>query len=63
MQMLLGIFAAKGVLTLAFKPAFSVSELLVQHLDLVNARRRRRVGWKRRSPPILHASTKCVCQG
>jgi hypothetical protein len=32
-QMLLGIFAAKGVLPLAFKPTYSVSDLLVQHLD------------------------------
>jgi len=32
-QMLLGIFAAKGVLALEFKPAHSVGDLLVQHLD------------------------------
>jgi hypothetical protein len=32
-QMLLGIFAAKGVLPLEFKPAHSVGELLVQQLD------------------------------
>jgi hypothetical protein len=32
-QMLLGVFAAKGVLPLAFKPAFSVGDLLIQHLD------------------------------
>ncbi len=32
-QMLLGIFAAKGVLPLDFKPAHSVGDLLVQHLD------------------------------
>jgi hypothetical protein len=32
-QMLLGIFAAKGVLPLAFKPAHSVGDLVVQHLD------------------------------
>jgi hypothetical protein len=32
-QMLLGIFAAKGVLPLDFKPAYSVGDLLVQHLD------------------------------
>jgi hypothetical protein len=32
-QMLLGIFAAKGVLPLEFKPARSVGDLLVQHLD------------------------------
>jgi hypothetical protein len=32
-QMLLGIFAAKGVLPLEFKPAHSVGDLLLQHLD------------------------------
>jgi hypothetical protein len=32
-QMLLGIFAARGVLPLEFKPAHSVGDLLVQHLD------------------------------
>jgi hypothetical protein len=31
--MLLGIFAAKGVLPLEFKPATCVGDLLVQHLD------------------------------
>lgn len=32
-QMLLGVFAARGVLPLEFKPAHSVGDLLVQHLD------------------------------
>jgi hypothetical protein len=32
-QMLLGVFAAKGVLPLEFKPAHGVGDLLVQHLD------------------------------
>ncbi len=32
-QMLLGVFAARGVLPLEFKPAYSVGDLLVQHLD------------------------------
>ena len=32
-QMLLGVFSAKGVLPLAFKPAHSVEDLLTQHLD------------------------------
>jgi hypothetical protein len=32
-QMLLGIFGAKGVLPLGFKPAYSVADLLVQHLE------------------------------
>jgi hypothetical protein len=33
MQMLLGIFASHGVLPLEFKPAYSVGDLLLQHLD------------------------------
>jgi hypothetical protein len=32
-QMLLGIFASHGVLPLEFKPAYSMGDLLVQHLD------------------------------
>jgi hypothetical protein len=32
-QMLLGIFSAKGVQTLEFKPVYSVGDLLTQHLD------------------------------
>jgi hypothetical protein len=32
-QMLLGVFAAKGVLPLEFKPAHSVGDLLTQHLE------------------------------
>jgi hypothetical protein len=32
-QMLLGIFAVRGVLPLEFKPAHSVGELVTQHLD------------------------------
>jgi hypothetical protein len=36
-QMLLGIFAAHGVLALDFKPAHSVGDLLVQHLDALEA--------------------------
>jgi hypothetical protein len=32
-QMLLGIFAAHGVLPLAFKPVHNVTDLLVQHID------------------------------
>ncbi|HEV8192479.1 MAG TPA: hypothetical protein VGP82_13515 [Ktedonobacterales bacterium] len=36
-QMLLGIFAAHGVLALDFKPAYSVGDLLVQHLGALEA--------------------------
>jgi hypothetical protein len=32
-QMLLGVFPAKGVLPLEFKPAYSVGDLLTHHLD------------------------------
>jgi hypothetical protein len=32
-QMLLGIFGASGVLPLEFKPAYTVGDLVVQHLD------------------------------
>jgi hypothetical protein len=32
-QMLLGVFAAKGVLSLELKPVYSVGDLLAQHLD------------------------------
>jgi hypothetical protein len=36
-QMLLGIFAAHGVLALGDKPAHSVGDLLTQHLELLEA--------------------------
>src|SRR5690348_633691 len=36
-RMLLGIFAARGVLPLELKPAYSVADLLVQHLDDLEA--------------------------
>lgn len=36
-QMLLGIFAAQGVLPLELKPAHNVADLLVQHLDDLEA--------------------------
>lgn len=32
-QMLLGVFSAKGALPLEFKLAYSVGDLLTQHLD------------------------------
>jgi hypothetical protein len=32
-QMLLGIFSTKGALALEFNPAYSVDDLLTQHLD------------------------------
>jgi SMC interacting uncharacterized protein involved in chromosome segregation len=32
-QMLLGIFASHEVLSLEFKPAYSVGDVLLQHLD------------------------------
>ena len=36
-QMLLGIFAAHGVLALGDKPVHSVGDLLTQHLELLEA--------------------------
>jgi hypothetical protein len=32
-QMLLGVFASHGMLPLEFKPAYSVGDLLLQHLE------------------------------
>jgi hypothetical protein len=32
-QMLLGVFASHGVLSLEFKPAYSIGDFLLQHLD------------------------------
>jgi hypothetical protein len=43
-QMLLGIFAAHGVLPLEFKPAYSVSELVGDHLDALDAEVTRKGG-------------------
>jgi len=43
-QMLLGIFAAKGVLPLEFKPAYSVGELVTQHLDELEREAERKGG-------------------
>lgn len=37
MQMLLGIFSARGVLPLHLKPAHNVADLLLQHLDDLEA--------------------------
>jgi hypothetical protein len=43
-QMLLGIFGAYGVLPLEFKPAYSVGDLLVQHLDALEQESDRKGG-------------------
>jgi len=43
-QMLLGIFSAKGVLPLEFKPAYSVGDLLTQHLDELEQEAERKAG-------------------
>ena len=42
--MLLGIFSAKGVLPLKFKPAHSVGDLLSQHLDELEQEAERKGG-------------------
>jgi hypothetical protein len=43
-QMLLGIFSAKGVLPLEFKPVYSVGDLLTQHLDELEQEAERKGG-------------------
>jgi hypothetical protein len=43
-QMLLGVFYAKGVLPLEFKPAHSVGDLLTQHLDELEQKAARKGG-------------------
>jgi len=43
-QMLLGVFAAKGVLPLEFKPAHSIGDLLTQHLDELEQEAERKGG-------------------
>jgi hypothetical protein len=43
-QMLLGVFSAKGVLPLEFKPAHSVGDLLTQHLDELEQEAERKGG-------------------
>jgi len=42
--MLLGIFSAKGVLPLEFKPAHSVGDLITQHLDELEQEAERKGG-------------------
>jgi len=43
-RMLLGLFSAKGVLPLEFKPAYSVGDLLTQHLDELEEEAERKGG-------------------
>ena len=43
-QMLLGVFSAKGVLPLEFKPGHSVGDLLTQHLDELEQEAERKGG-------------------
>ena len=43
-QLLLGIFSAKGVLPLEFKPACSVGDLHTQHLDELEEAAERKEG-------------------
>jgi hypothetical protein len=44
LQMLLGIFSAKGVLPLEVKPAYSVGDLLTQHVDELEQEAERKGG-------------------
>jgi hypothetical protein len=43
-KLLLGVFSAKGVLPLEFKPAHSVGALLTQHLDELKQEAERKGG-------------------
>jgi hypothetical protein len=43
-QMLLGIFSAKGVLPLEFKPTHTIDDLLTQHLDELEQEAERKGG-------------------
>jgi hypothetical protein len=45
--MLLGVLSAKGVLALEFKPAYSVGDLLVQHLEELEQETERKGGVER----------------
>ncbi len=54
---------AKGVLPLEFKPAHSVGDLLVQHLEELEREAEDKGGWVRWSPPISPVSTGSVCPG
>jgi hypothetical protein len=51
-QMLLGVFAAHGVLPLEFKPAYSVGVLLTQHLDELEQEVESRAVYTRCSSPL-----------
>ena len=60
-QMLLGIFSANGVLPLEFKPAYSVGDLLTQHLDELEQEAERKGGSSRCSPSISPRPTRWRC--
>jgi hypothetical protein len=57
-QMLLGIFSAKGMLPLEFKPAYTVGDLLTQHLDELEQEAERRGAWCKRSLTTSPRSTR-----
>jgi hypothetical protein len=57
-QMLLGIFSAKGVLPLEFKPVHSAGDLLTQHLDELEHEAERKGGYCKPLPTISAACTK-----
>lgn len=59
-QMLLGVFTAKGVLPLEFKPAYSMGDLLTQHLDELEQEADRKVECCKRSALTLRGSTKSL---
>lgn len=59
-QMLLGIFAAHGVLALGEKPARSVGDLLTQHLELLEAEERKKAVLARCWVSTLRESTSAL---
>ena len=72
-QLLLGIFASHGVLPLGFKPAYSVGDRLLQHLDALEQEAQEK-GGVRQVPaqhfakvykfamPYEHSGTGCDCR-
>ncbi len=61
-QMLLGIFAAYGVLPLEFKPADTIARLLVQHLRDLEAEAEAKGAFSKCWPITSHGSTRFTFQ-
>jgi hypothetical protein len=61
-QMLLGIFASHGVLPLEFKPAYSVGDLLLQHLDALEQEAEEKGMCSKSSPVTSPRSIRSDCR-